>query len=101
MRYRWLPRSSDVERDEDIEQRHRELAAELARVDDAAISRDDLRAALAGLQPIWERLFPAERERILGLLVERVTHHPDGGDMEITLRCCGIQTLAAEARKAT
>ena len=40
-------------------------------------------------------------ERILRLLVERITYHPDGGDVEIALRRCGIQTLASESQEAT
>ena len=98
---RRLEHSGDGERDEALEPRRRELATELERLGDVAVDPDDLRAALAGFEPVWEWLFPAERERILRLLIERITYHPDGGDVEIALRRCGIQTLAAEAREAT
>jgi site-specific DNA recombinase len=98
---RWLGRSSEGERDATLEQRRCELATELERFGDAAIDPDHLRTALASFDPVWEQLFPAERERILRLLVERITYHPDGGDVEITLRRCGIQTLAEEAQEAS
>jgi site-specific DNA recombinase len=52
---------------------------------------------VSGFDPVWNELFPAERERILRLLIERITYHPDGARVEIDLRPCGIQALAAEA----
>jgi hypothetical protein len=58
----------------------------------------DLRAVLESFAPIWEHLFPLERERILRLLIEQITYDPDGGDADIHLRACGITTLAQEAR---
>jgi site-specific DNA recombinase len=98
---RRLTHWSDGERDEVLMQRRRELTAELASLGDAAIDPEELRAAMAGFEPLWDQLFPAERERILRLLVERITYHPDGGDVEIELRRCGIQTLVAEAQETT
>jgi site-specific DNA recombinase len=58
----------------------------------------DLREALAGFTPVWEHLFPRERERILRLLIEQVTFNPDSRDTDLELRPCGIATLANEAR---
>jgi hypothetical protein len=46
---------------------------------------------------VWENLFPAERERILRLLIGRVTYDPQTADVEIDLRSCGIEALAKEA----
>ena len=65
------------------------------------VDEGDLRDALAGFTPIWDQLFPREQERILRLLIERVTYDPDGGDLDIDLRPCGIETLADEAREAS
>jgi site-specific DNA recombinase len=62
------------------------------------LDHDDLRAALAGFAPIWTQLFTAERERILRLLIERITYDPDTEQTDITLRASGIKMLAGEAR---
>lgn len=65
---------------------------------DRGVTPNELRAALAGFDPVWGELFPAEQERILRLLIERITYHPDGGNVEIDLRPNGIDALEAEAR---
>jgi len=46
------------------------------------------------IEPLWEELFPAEKERIVRLLVETVTVRPAG--LTIRLRPTGLITLAAE-----
>lgn len=48
---------------------------------------------------VWEYLFPAERQRIVRLLIERVTLGEDG--IEIVWRDAGWQTLAREMRPGT
>ena len=65
---------------------------------DGTVDEGGLRDALAGFTPIWDQLFPREQERILRLLIERITYDPDGGDVEVQLRPCGIEALAQEAR---
>ncbi len=60
-----------------------------------------LRDALAGFTPIWDQLFPREQERILRLLIERITYDPNAGDVEVELRQCGIESLAQEARETS
>jgi site-specific DNA recombinase len=56
--------------------------------------RPVLGAALADLEPIWEELFPAERARILALLLERVEFDGAGGEVAITFRPGGPAALA-------
>ena len=68
-----------------------------ARLATDAIDPERLRIALAGFQPIWEQLFPREQERILRLLIQRITYHPENGECDIELRPCGIEALAKEA----
>ena len=70
-------------------------------IGDGTVDEDALRDALGGFTPIWEQLFPREQERILRLLIERVTYDPDNGDVNIDLRPCGVATLADEAREAS
>ncbi|HUT59848.1 MAG TPA: hypothetical protein VNA25_18540 [Phycisphaerae bacterium] len=53
-----------------------------------------LRQALQKLDPLWDELFPAEKERIVKLLVEEVMVNPDG--LLIRLRLNGLNSLAAE-----
>ena len=42
------------------------------------LTEDEVREALAQLDPLWDELFPAEQARIVQLLVERVEIGPDG-----------------------
>jgi site-specific DNA recombinase len=93
--------TTDELRGNEIAKRRDELTAELEAIGDGTVDADDLRVALAGFVPVWEHLFAAERERILRLLVERITYQPDGGDVEIALRACGIKALVKEAQEAT
>jgi hypothetical protein len=53
-----------------------------------------VRDALERLDPLWEELFPAERARIVRLLVERVEIGPSGAD--IRLRVEGLASLARD-----
>jgi len=57
-------------------------------------SEQDVAHALRTIEPLWEELFPAEKERIVRLLVETVTVKPDG--LSIRLRPMGLISLAAE-----
>ena len=91
--------TTDELRASEIAKRRDELAAELDALGDGTVDAEELRVALAGFAPVWENLFAAERERIVRLLVERITYQPDGGDVEIALRACGIEALANEARE--
>lgn len=74
-----------------------DVRAELAALDRATEPR--LRTALAAFTPVWEHLFPAERERILRLLIERIDFDPDTGTADFELRPAGIETLAKEATR--
>ena len=82
-----------------MEQRLAEVRAEVEAVGDGTVDTDKLRVALAAFEPIWTQLFPAEQERVLRLLIQRITYHPDGGEVDIELRPCGIDALAAEAQE--
>jgi len=52
------------------------------------------RAALRQLDPLWDKLFPAEQARIVTLLVERVDIGTDG--LNVRLRVDGLVGLARE-----
>jgi site-specific DNA recombinase len=68
----------------------------VAKVEDPAISENDVLEALQRLDPVWEELFPAEQARILQLLVERVDVSLDG--ISIRLRTDGLASLVADLR---
>jgi predicted nuclease with TOPRIM domain len=53
----------------------------------------DVREALEKLDPLWDELFPAEKERIVNLLVEEVVVNPKG--LLIRLRLKGLNSLVA------
>jgi DNA invertase Pin-like site-specific DNA recombinase len=63
-----------------------------ARAEAPDLTEAEVREALARLEPVWEELFPAEQERIVRLLVERVTVGNAGA--EITLNLEGLAGLA-------
>ena len=58
------------------------------------IDERDLAQALGAFTPVWDELFPRERERILQLLVEEVTYRADGGEVAISFRPGGVRVLA-------
>ena len=67
----------------------------LAGRDDAPdLTETEVRDALHELDPLWDELFPAERARIVRLLVERVEVAPNGAD--VRLKVDGLASLARD-----
>ena len=58
------------------------------------INEAEVRDALIRLDPLWDELFPAEQERILRLLVARVTVSNAGAEIKLNLE--GLAGLARE-----
>jgi len=58
------------------------------------LTEAEVRDSLSRLDPMWDELFPAEQERIVRLLVERVVVSEAGA--EITLKLDGIAGLARD-----
>jgi hypothetical protein len=58
------------------------------------ISEEEVREALARLDPLWEELFPAEQARVIQLLVERVDLDEAGAS--IRLRVEGLGSVASD-----
>jgi hypothetical protein len=65
-----------------------------ARADAPDVTEAEVRDALQRLDPLWDELFPGEQERILRLLVERVTVTNAGA--EITMNLEGLAGLARD-----
>ena len=66
----------------------------VARQEAPDLSEEDARDALSRLDPLWEELFPAEQQRIIHALVDRVVVGPTGAD--IRLRVEGLGSLARD-----
>ena len=81
----------------EVERHQAEVRAELAALDTGSIDPEELREALAELEPIWDMLFPAERARVLALLLERVEYDAANSEVAITFRPGGPAALLEEA----
>jgi hypothetical protein len=58
------------------------------------LTEDEVREALARLDPLWDELFPGEQERIVRLLVERVDITDAGAQIRLNLE--GLAGLARD-----
>jgi hypothetical protein len=59
-----------------------------------SLAEDEVREALAALDPLWAELFPAEQARIVQLLVERVDIGTDG--LKLRFRDKGLAQMVTE-----
>jgi len=58
------------------------------------LSEDDVREVLAGLDPLWDELFPAEQTRVIQLLVERIDVGLTG--LKMRLRVQGVARMVQD-----
>jgi len=65
-----------------------------ARVEAPDLTESEVRDALGRLDPLWDELFPGEQERIVRLLVERVTVSHAGAQIQLNLE--GLAGLARD-----
>jgi site-specific DNA recombinase len=63
---------------------------------DPTLDEAKVTVAMTQVDRVWDQLFPAEQQRLVRLLVERVIISPT--NMELRLRPGGIGSLAADAR---
>ena len=66
---------------------------------DPTLDEAQVTVAMTQVDRIWEQLFPAEQQRLVRLLVERVVVSTTS--LEVRLRPCGIEALAKEFRPTT
>ena len=71
----------------------------VARAECPGITEPEVVLPLRRLSQVWAQLFPAERRRIVQLLIERVTLRDEG--IEIVWRDVGWHALAGEMRPGT
>ncbi|MBI4584574.1 MAG: recombinase family protein [Planctomycetes bacterium] len=74
------------------------IGGELAAIDNRVIDEADLRKALTTFDPIWDALLPAEKARVLQLLIEQVTYDAKADEVAITFRPGGVRMLAKDER---
>jgi len=64
---------------------------------DPTLDEAQVTVAMTQVDRVWEQLFPAEQQRLVRLLVERVIVTPT--NLELRLRPGGICSLAADSRQ--
>ncbi|MFH1268301.1 MAG: hypothetical protein ABIK89_21480, partial [Planctomycetota bacterium] len=78
----------------DVEGRVREIDDQVTAIGDDGPTEDEVRDALQKLDPVWDELFPAERERIVRLLIKEAILSANG--LDIGVRTNGLRFLATE-----
>jgi acyl-CoA reductase-like NAD-dependent aldehyde dehydrogenase len=73
-----------------------------ARATATDVTEQEVLLALQQLEPLWDELFPAERARIVRLLVDRVDVRAEGAAVRLRLDGLGslVRDLAAKAGDA-
>jgi hypothetical protein len=79
---------------EDLNRKLQMVNAELDMLERTPTTEARLLEELQVLDHIWDELFPAERERLIRLVVDRLTVNPDG--LVLVLRADGLGSLIAE-----
>ena len=65
---------------------------------DPTLDEAQVTVAMTQVERVWDQLFPAEQQRLIRLLIDRVIVSPT--NLEVRLLPGGIGTLAADARSA-
>jgi site-specific DNA recombinase len=76
------------------------LRADLKALKDHVIDEANLAETLAGFEPVWPELFPAERARVLNLLLERVDYDAPTSSVRLTFWSEGVRSLLSESAEA-
>ncbi len=79
------------------ERRLTELDSELAALRANQIDESEITRLLCDFHHTWEALAPRDQPRVLELLIERIDYHGQQGQIPLTFRPSGIQTLTQEA----
>ena len=82
------------------ERRLTEIDDELARLDQSAISDDEVARSLADFDQVWQSLAPREQARMLELLIERVEYDGERSQVSLTFRPCGVRSLTHELQES-
>jgi site-specific DNA recombinase len=80
-----------------IERRRSEIREALAQIERNDFSPKELTVAFEAFDPGWEALTPAERSRVLHLLLESVSFDVERNVVSLSYRSSGIKALAEHA----
>ena len=83
------------------QQRHRDLAEHQQTLSKAEVSREELSAALAQFDPVWDQLTLREQTRVIGLLVETVEYDGEQEKVLIRFRPLGLAEFSQQVRQRT
>jgi site-specific DNA recombinase len=78
------------------EQRLAEVRGEIEQLSKQTMNTPAIEQTLLEFTPLWESLSPKEQARVLYLLVERVDYDGGGGDISITFRPNGLESLTQQ-----
>jgi site-specific DNA recombinase len=78
------------------ERRLTEIENELAALRANQIDEPEVTRLLAEFNQTWEALAPRDQSRVLELLIERIDYRGKEGQISLTFRPSGIQTLTQE-----
>ena len=83
-------------------QRHRDLAEQQQRtLGNAEVSQEELSAALAQFDPVWDQLTLREQTRVIGLLIETVEYDGEHEKVLIRFRPLGLAEFSQQVRQRT
>ncbi len=80
-----------------IDQRPADIGSRIGAIKVSAIDPEDVSAALAEFEPVWEVLQPNERTRVAHLLIESAEYDSRSGGLTMVFRVGGAPRIMAEA----
>ncbi len=85
-----------TERLQVAERRATALREQILQLERERIDRDEVAAALAKFDPLWEQLAPREQARVIQLLIQRIEYDGRKGTISIAFHPTGLKALAHE-----
>ncbi len=90
-------RLADIsDRVQDTERRLAALREHIQKLERERVDDQEVKAALAAFDPVWEQLAPREQARVIRLLVDRVEYDGRDQTVSISFHPSGIKHLAQE-----
>jgi len=81
----------------EAERRLAEIGEHVAELEAELVSKDDVAAAFADFDNVWNALSPREQVRLLQLLISRVEFDVSDSTIEVSFYAAGIKALASDA----
>jgi site-specific DNA recombinase len=81
-----------------MERRLTEILQELGRLESQSVDEDDVRAALAQFEPVWESLNSREQAGIIRTLIERIAYNGKTNRVTVTFRSAAIREMCRGTR---